>query len=253
MFDEKIGCFFFVLLVVVAAAGISIYERNKPAVVVQTAAIVEAEQEQKPQIIHQFTLLPLFPLFIVGGFAFYVLAVVWFVILIGLYLNERSVSAIFTFLGFFVLMYVFGNLDLYTFIKDNIIYIPSIIAGWLLIGLCWAFFRWVLYNKEQTNKFVALRKNWLKANPTRTKEEFIEHFQNPENRYRCARYSYGEVNYRPQWTDYKYQFFNWVEFWPIDFFFWVCEDFLRNLWNALYNLVSNFFQKVSDKIWDSVE
>lgn len=101
-------------------------------------------------------------------------------------------------------------------------------GGYVLIGLIWGCTRWALYVRS---KLVTARET-MRINPRFAKEKF-----------RTA----------PRVSEHKSDIIRWMSFWPFSIIVWVLGDLFRDLWNALYDYMTTFLQRISDRIWMSLQ
>lgn len=188
--------------------------------------------------------------FVVGSFAFWALIVVE-LILLTLFLEfDYSIGANVSVLAFFLLCYMFGDLNIAELIlahkKEALLYL----LAYVLAGTLWGVFKWYLFVKKQYAKYTKLKVNWLSNRniagtviPENLKDEWAKSIQ----------YSPIKDYLRPKASENKNLLYRWMAFWWVSIFWTLSHDFVKGIFKAIYNYLGSMLQGISDSIYKDTD
>ena len=114
--------------------------------------------------------------------------------------------------------------------------------GYLLLGLGWSFFKWFLFLVDSSKGY------------DRQRDQIKENFDTRHNDTGQTGYSFKEwvqrnYGYPPLLSKHKPRLMTWTFFWPISILKFMFSDFLRKLWDGLYNLNARLYQKITNAVF----
>jgi hypothetical protein len=192
-------------------------------------------------------------LLVVGGLAFWIAMLVWFVILWALVEHDYG------FLGL-VSIVVYGCLLQFGFKADVLGWMTShwimlaIFGGlYFFIGGGWAFWRWFLFAKDQLEPYTQMKTEWLVSKgesqftqiPAHLKEEWVKYIENDWRR--------KEMCQTPLVRDHKSKIFRWIGYWPISAISWALNDMVRRFVKMVYNYIHDWLQSVANRVFATVK
>jgi hypothetical protein len=148
-------------------------------------------------------------------------------------------------------------------------YMPSVWYTWLLfvvaylaIGAGWSMFRFYGWYKDRIEQIAEDKDAWLEwpsdhkywpdkkdKNGNRTQisnKELTSEQQKIE-------WANHVDEHAPKAWNYKAKIFVWWVYWPFDMVYYVLFDLLRDLWEWLYSWVSQIFERIAQRLRDSIK
>jgi hypothetical protein len=189
---------------------------------------------------------------LLSPFIFWPIMLVLFCLLI-LSAEKDSISG-----GFWVAVFAtalgilnFGSFDAALMaVKANPGIVGACIVGYFIVGICWAYFKWYLYvtdfatrirtridanGKEATAQYYA---NGWGGSPSR--EEDVKTIITTD--FACL---------APNVKDFKHKITAWITLWVPSAIWFVLNDPIRRIGNAIYEKLKASFQGISDKVFKS--
>lgn len=197
-------------------------------------------------------------LFVLGGIWFYLLSVITVIIILQLLMDDKFFGSAFLIGGFIAIIHLFGDAHFFQHVIDNPVWALVYIVGYLGIGAGWSFFKWwrvllcvrkrydelkaeFLINKKVTDGLI----------PDALKDEWRKHVIS--NRCYKLNYHYSDIEgYNPAippLSRNKARITGWMVYWPISFVLFFFEDFLAKIFDAIYDMFSNVYQRISDSVF----
>jgi len=199
-----------------------------------------------------------FELFVLGGIWFYLLSVVTVLIVVSLLIEDKFFWSAFWVGGFIAVLHAFGDAHFFQHIVDNPAWALAYIFGYLAIGAGWSFFKWWMMLRCVRKRYDELRVKFVKDKklednviPADLKDEWRKHVVS----HRChkMRYGYGDIQNDnpaiPPLSQNKTKITGWMVYWPISIVLFFFEDFLSKLFDAIYDMFSNVYQRISDSVF----
>lgn len=116
-----------------------------------------------------------------------------------------------------------GFVNLVDLVKDNPYKLLYGSLAYVLIGISWAFAKWVLFVIEKKNESIENIKKYTHA----SKEP-------------------------PQVGEYKEDIARWFFYWPFSMVETVARDFTKKLFNFVYDAIKNSFQRMANHIYSDI-
>jgi len=111
---------------------------------------------------------------------------------------------------------------------------------YLPIGTGWAFFKWYLKLIDKREMLREQKDSWFKKwypGQDSTKEkDWKEHVNDA----------------KPSPKYHKEQIMTWLTYWPLSVFWTVFDDFVKRVAKAIYNHISGYLQRMSDRVFRDV-
>lgn len=171
--------------------------------------------------------------------------------------------------------------DLFSYVQNNIGLIVVAFGVYLLLGICWAFFRWWKFvhdklherNKSFSDfcsqlksgsldyKFSSEQLQQLSSLITPEMYEVLSALKSSSNNrsWRSESEIINMIVYvyfsmpssveKPLISTYKDRFIGWFLFWPFSSVAFFISDFMRELVESIYYFCARKLQSISDNIW----
>jgi hypothetical protein len=193
----------------------------------------------------------------VGGFWFWSLLVVSTILVVASIEADNVVWATITLVVGFLLLGVFGNFNILSYIWNH----PGGSALWVLgyfaAGASWSVIKWTFYVLNRKDKYMEYRAKWLEAHdlegakeiPEDHKEDFAKHMENNYN----AEHDGEALNKRPRASKHKARIATWVSYWPWSMLWSLLGDVLKRFGKWTFTLFHDLYESISKKAYESVE
>ena len=113
------------------------------------------------------------------------------------------------------------------------------LVAYMIVGFCWATFKFVVKLRKARNKYIVAKANYLGYDETRTEQGWIENVKNTYG---------GKEQYAPTVSRNKGTIMFWAWWWPFSVISFFIEDLIRELWNMSWKVIRSFFEKIRSKI-----
>ena len=142
----------------------------------------------------------------------------------------------------------FGGVDIFNFVKSNTLDFSLWVVAYLVAGTAWSVGKWTLFVFDRKEQFLKLKDDFYGQNnliigtniPANLKEKWV-------------RWLSGSGDFPPKASKNKYRITRWMLYWPASLLWTMLNDFLHRVFNAIYNLISNFLQAISNKIFANTQ
>ena len=151
---------------------------------------------------------------------------------------ERPDFALVTFIILGISFWYFGIINLITLAWNNLELVIAYSVLYLIVGVCWSFFKWNQYAaicRKQYNAALEQYSISLARYEARDKKEQWTKPDTIELKY-----------YRPNTLENKNKFFTWIIMWWASMFWYVFSDLIMDL----VEFILRYFGKVYDRITD---
>lgn len=195
----------------------------------------------------------IFDLFIVGGYAFWILICIVSGILFYAVNDERDHSgflATFVAIVTFLALWLFGSFSVFSWTYHNprsmLIYLGCYFAG----GVIWSFIKWYIFNSKLRRKFEEIKQEFLNSNEI-TADQMTEDQSRrwTEGDRREFAYSIGnrDGSIIPKASTHKGLLTMWMTYWPISLIKTLLRDAVHELWETIFAWFHGVLQSVSDR------
>ena len=121
-------------------------------------------------------------------------------------------------------------------IADNFGWFLAGIVGYVLIGVLWSHFKWLLYLREVRDDFVEYQANVASGK----KSKVLDDKSLKDN----FRYETNLRDFPPKALNHKSQIVTWTMYWPFSAFWTVFDDFVLNLFNTVFEYFKMSYQRI---------
>lgn len=146
--------------------------------------------------------------------------------------------------GYHFLIEHINFLSVLTFIKVNWLFITLSFIGWLIVGVCWALFKWFLFvkrkKKYQDEEKAFADESWTPHKDKRKVKGEWEEFDavKPEFVYKA-----------PVANKYIDRITTWMLYWPFSMLAYITFEWLGNLTKWIFSKVSGKFDRITASIF----
>ena len=210
-----------------------------------------------------------YELFVLGGFWFWALVAVELIWLFVAVKHERGTWATFSVLTFALMMWLFGNFNVFKYVFQNPIFVLSCFAGYLLLGVGWSFAKWYLFNRAIKETYGRMKEAFLARNhvtgamPDALKDEWLgylsdsSHWKSHNDDWTTyVPLTYSRVQHvgdiTPKASDYKSDIIFWISYWPISGLWSLLHDFVERMINEIYNYFKSVYDSITTRMFQGV-
>ena len=139
-----------------------------------------------------------------------------------------------------------AKLSVLEFVKSHYEFCLEVLAFYMALGVAWSFIRWFLFLLKFKYAFRAQKESFLTSiNKSSLTEEDKKDF---ESYLLCKEVDGAPLRRRPQASNSKRKIIGWMCFWPSSMVGYVLNDPVRRLFNGLFDLLKNSYQKMADAL-----
>lgn len=174
--------------------------------------------------------------FVMGGFWFWSLLALEFILLIWFVEQEWGWASWWSLVGFIVMIHLFGDAKLLIYIKDD----PQIIIYGMLayigIGFVWSTLKFRFALSKYRDKIDDLRDKWKeRGNDVNDDKGWRKYLSDNTSQYDV-----------PKFSEYKDKIVFWWAYWPPSLLWTLCHDFVERFFKELFKLVQKFYRQLFD-------
>lgn len=193
-----------------------------------------------------------YPFFIVGGFWFWTLLVLTFIILVICVEFEAPFKALGTIVMTSTLLILFGNLSPFAWMAAHPLQVVGSLVGYLGIGVAWSIAKWWLFVSKRLEEYDEIKAQWLEA------RDVTSYVVPPELRKDWAVYAKQDYFLKrlkdpPQARLHKSKIVTWMVYWPSSLFWSTFDDLIRKIFTGIYLKLVDKLQQISNRVFLSVE
>lgn len=197
--------------------------------------------------------LPLLGFVLLDGMMLYGALIIAFLFILFCLENDKPGWCTIDIIVVLVALQFLTNIHPLQFVLQNPVYIVFYVLGYLAIGTGWLFVKWPVHVYKIKNKFDAIKDDMMK----RFKRDYgnLSGYFNADNTLTdigtqkflslCA-YDIGERSLPINVKVYKSRLYMWWICWPASVFWTIFADFVKSIWNFVYNTIAGWLQKISD-------
>jgi hypothetical protein len=120
------------------------------------------------------------------------------------------------------------NIELFTFVKENIFLSFAYILAYAAIGTVWSFIKLYFHGIK------------IKDKHNEQKENFLRYNNNDESKW----IKQLDEHIKPNFLNAKPRIKTWIAYWPFSVFWFFAHDIINRICNTIYKLLKNSYQKV---------
>lgn len=192
-------------------------------------------------------------IFIFGSFWFWALIVAEFVLLLVFTEWENGVAATISAIVFLAALQFMGNVDILGHIYERPYSVIFIVLAYLLIGIGWATFQWVRFNKAKIRKYYEILAEYCerynlprdtKVLPEEHKKEWIRQVSRSEDKNKET------IASTPKIRHHKAKVMKWMSLWVFSMILFFLKDMVKEFVYFIYLSIAGHLQKIADSIWN---
>lgn len=207
-------------------------------------------------------------LFIIGGFWFWALLAGHAIWLLLASWKEIGWSASLSLIVFFVLMWLFGNFNIFYWIYTNPITFTACAAVYLVVGVLWSFGKWYLFLTDVKDAYSQIREEFKQSHnitgdviPVRDLESWRNALSDESkwDRHLEGRHHFDRIHRVTSTTDiipkasnYKATIIFWMAYWPLSLLWSICSDFIERLFQRIYRTFQELYNRVAQHVFKNV-
>lgn len=185
---------------------------------------------------------------------FWTVVLIAICVVIALTENEHYGWATVLFAAFFGALAWMGVFNLYQFTIQHPGALLARIGIYLGVGIVWGAVKWWRYCVKERERYDAAKNDFLAAHKVTEftpslRVEWTEKLKNA-NRYERHYLLHAEA---PNAKDHKEKICNWMYLWPFSMLGTILSDFIRKIWDAIYNWMGGVYDSIARSVWKGTE
>jgi hypothetical protein len=185
-------------------------------------------------------------LFVFGTFWFWALVVAEIAMLFVFVEWENGVGATLSFVAFLACIQLMGDINVLAFIKEHPLKTIGGVAAYFALGACWSAVKWWIFCRNKLADYKECKIKWL-ARKGRDGDVI------PPDLKEAWQRELGRQTIPPLVSEHKASILRWMSWWMISMVCSLLNDFMREVWNIIYQEVAAFFQRISDYVFSDVK
>jgi hypothetical protein len=199
-------------------------------------------------------LLTLFGLLAAGSFtfwAFWIVFVVFSFVMVALTETEHWGWALTITAAGFVVLFGTGIFDLVKYTAHHPMSLFIKVLEYIGCGLVWGTIKWWRFVLRTKHNYLKAKAAFLnKWNSTEMTDDLKVKWS---QQVKDSTYNYRPIiSEAPQASEHKETIINWMALWPFSVLGTLFYDFLKELWDALYEAVSGVYNSISKSIYKDI-
>lgn len=153
-----------------------------------------------------------------------------------------ALAVLFWVIGLIVVGGVHFWLGLAYYLITNPAVLIQYAAGYVGIGVVWAFVKWIIFGRDQLKLYRSKEATYradfeVRSNKEQTYPEYIKSWH----------------NFPPLAVSHKADIITWMAAWPFSFVATFCADFLGRFFRMIFNWIKSSFDHVMVWIWSGTD
>ncbi len=171
--------------------------------------------------------------FIFGSFWFWSLTCLWLIFLTALVEHEETGWSFGSVLIFLALLHLFGNVNLFVYLKENPVGFLQIAAIYVIFGIIWGVSKFYFFNAKIRRKLELLK---IEFNKTYKDTGNIEDKQREWDKYWSNNLNWKSKE-KLDINNQSSKVIFWISYWPVSAFWTLLNDPLRRFGQFIYGLL----------------
>lgn len=114
--------------------------------------------------------------------------------------------------------------------------------GYLVVGCVWSIAKWYLYSRDRVIEYNEGKDSFLRIKGvTELTPQLAREFQN-----------YSSTPDIPVAREHKGTIILWMSYWPFSILGFLFNDFIKKIFNHLFEFLQSTYQRISDSVFSSV-
>lgn len=192
-------------------------------------------------------------IFVFGSFWFWTLLVAEFLLLFVFVEFENGIGATISMLAFGACLQWLGNIDIIKFVAEHPLSAAGGAVAYFALGACWSAIKWWIYCNNLLTRYNEAKREWMDAHNIEgtiltdaQKVEWQSYINGP----------YVDKEFRklpPLVRTHKANIMRWMSWWVISMIWSLINDFVKEIWRAIYKKIAAWFQRIADKVFAGVK
>ena len=198
---------------------------------------------------------------------FILLAIASFIIVWGTDDDNPALATASVFI-FLLITTVFGGLETWQMIANNIPYVLCGVAGYFVLGTLWGIAKWYLYVNKIFDKYNLIKRKWLHNKglvgcepnvPIELKEKWSNYLKENYYNHFCdktiGRYdvSIRVLQIHPLAFQNKGRILTWMVYWPWSLIWSLVDDVVKNIFRFIQKKIEKLLNTISERVFKSVD
>jgi prepilin signal peptidase PulO-like enzyme (type II secretory pathway) len=157
--------------------------------------------------------------------------------------HDSGVGATATLLSVATLEQLFGDVKVFTYIRENPLLAVGFLAVYFLAGTLWSIGKWWFYVREERSKYDTEKAHFLRRAgvdgdviPTSMKKEWAD-----------------EAPDRPSAKTSKAKIMQWMSFWPWSMVWTLVNDPIKKAFKAIFTGIQSLLTKIVNSVYKDTE
>jgi hypothetical protein len=159
-----------------------------------------------------------------------------------------------------LLLWNYGH-DLWSFVKEDYGTTLLFVLGYLVVGVVWSFLKWNEFVKRKINIYKKVRAELIVKRPDfdENSDKSVEMLCQKLRENRISVWGYDvktmaelKLKIMPIGSENKASIIAWISYWPLSLLATLLNNPFRRLFEYVYSLVANAYDKISQKHFKSL-
>jgi len=184
---------------------------------------------------------------VIGSVGFWVLLALMSGFILYCMETEWGLGATISLLLAALLLQAFGNVQVFTYIRNRPWRSLVLVAVYFLVGAFYSAGKWWLFVSDQRERYDELRVEFLKEKnvsgdvmPDILKKEWLGVIQRNDLE-------------KPDPKDHKPRIMVWISYWPWSLVWTVLDDFVKRVVREIYQILQNAYRWIADSVYKEVD
>lgn len=179
--------------------------------------------------------------FTYGTMWFWILSGIWIILLMIFVDREEIWYSFWSVIGYLGLITLFGDVDVFSWLKDHPTDTFRIVILYMIIGVIWGVMKFYFYNSKFQRRIESLKKDFIaQYSPANVERDDAalpsEDMKREWDKYRNNYLTYTERDQLILGKQASKVIF-WISYWPVSSFWTILNDPLRRFGELMFNLL----------------
>ena len=191
-------------------------------------------------------------LFVVGTFWFWILVALEIALLFMFVEYENGYGASFSILAFAAALQFLGKVDIIGFMYTNPMKVGLLALSYFAVGAIWGVVKWWIFCCDRLREYEEFKTEFLKENNCAGAKVVPENLR-VSFKEALAKHAWNrgrDLSKAPSAKENKAKIVRWMTFWWVSLVWSLINDFVKRLFQEIYNRISGFMQHISDAMFN---
>ena len=190
----------------------------------------------------------------IAAWGFWSVVIVVLAVFIALTEGEHWGWASTLFVGVFASLWTLGVFNIWKYAVQH----PASLAYWFCsyigIGLVWGAIKWYFYCRKQRRLYEEAKADFLEANDATEMTALLRVAWTEKLNHQTGYERYHLISIKPpEANKNKEKIMNWMYLWPFSILGTFLSDFVREVWEWLYERMGKIYDNIAKMVWKGVE